>query len=568
MDARRVTAAATKRGEVIARVPVNLAAPGRPCRTCPSTVDDGPHRSVRCGRGMFVAVVRRVAMTHRSYGRWYLRMVRVVGALGRLGDMRARRFELRLLGSALVGAWGLAAVLVLLAYRPGGPLDIASASRCSCRSRSPSAGSCGRRWPAAATRTRWSWPWRRLAPPAAALDRRRAQPAPGARLPDADAVARGGLPVAARAGRDEPVRRLRPRAPDRRGDGAPAAPAARRGPPWRSRFTAVAGTAFAGAAIANEMALRDRTTPPAASRFGPTDAEAELPPCDGALPPGRAPASSPTSRGQIDGGAIGSVGPVRPAGRHELPLARLRGHGPRARPVRRRQLRWPGLDARRRGDGWATADAESVRDADPRPAGGPDGAGPRSRARPRRTAASRSSRARGPVAVASPWTARRSAAAFPQVRWLVGDADLGRWRGQLDYWVFVDGELGQVAGSVNGEAGAIEPEAIQATIEVFLTATERGARPGHLSSGPMTFEDEPERFGKRDRLARMLRVVDRPARLIPTGSGRRRSPVASASRPGPSTATCGRSRRRSASPSGPRAGCGASSARSSCRRSS
>src|ERR671910_323596 len=38
--------------------------------------------------------------------------------------MRARRLELRLLGSALAAAWGLAAVLVLLAYRPGGPLDL------------------------------------------------------------------------------------------------------------------------------------------------------------------------------------------------------------------------------------------------------------------------------------------------------------------------------------------------------------------------------------------------------------------------------------------------------------
>jgi len=64
-------------------------------------------------------------------------------------------------------------------------------------------------------------------------------------------------------------------------------------------------------------------------------------------------------------------------------------------------------------------------------------------------------------------------AAFPQVRWLVGEADLRGWRGQLDYWVFVDGELGQVAGSINGGAGEIEPEAIQATIEVFLTATDR-----------------------------------------------------------------------------------------------
>jgi hypothetical protein len=65
------------------------------------------------------------------------------------------------------------------------------------------------------------------------------------------------------------------------------------------------------------------------------------------------------------------------------------------------------------------------------------------------------------------------AAAFPQVRWLVGDADLHRWRGQLDYWIFLDGQLGQVAGSINGEAGGIEQEALLATVELRLTATER-----------------------------------------------------------------------------------------------
>ncbi len=36
--------------------------------------------------------------------------------------------------------------------------------------------------------------------------------------------------------------------------------------------------------------------------------------------------------------------------------------------------------------------------------------------------------------------------AFPQIRWLVGDADIHRWRGELDYWVFMDGQLGQVVG--------------------------------------------------------------------------------------------------------------------------
>ena len=63
---------------------------------------------------------------------------------------------------------------------------------------------------------------------------------------------------------------------------------------------------------------------------------------------------------------------------------------------------------------------------------------------------------------------------FPPVAWLVGDQDLERWRGQLDYWIFLDGALGQVAGSVNGEASGIEEEAIQGKIEVLLTATERG----------------------------------------------------------------------------------------------
>ena len=71
-------------------------------------------------------------------------------------------------------------------------------------------------------------PGRRLAPAAAAVDRRRAQSASGARIADADAVARGRLSLAARTGRDEPVRRFRPRPPARRRDRASTAAAARR----------------------------------------------------------------------------------------------------------------------------------------------------------------------------------------------------------------------------------------------------------------------------------------------------------------------------------------------------
>ena len=49
-----------------------------------------------------------------------------------------------------------------------------------------------------------------------------------------------------------------------------------------------------------------------------------------------------------------------------------------------------------------------------------------------------------------------------------------RWRGELDYWVFLDSQIGQVAGSVNGEASGVVPDALQGTVEVLLTATERG----------------------------------------------------------------------------------------------
>jgi hypothetical protein len=75
-------------------------------------------------------------------------------------------------------------------------------------------------------------------------------------------------------------------------------------------------------------------------------------------------------------------------------------------------------------------------------------------------------------------------AAFPQVAWLVGDADLARWRGQLDYWVFLDAEIGRIAGSVNGDAADLQTGALQATIRVDLTATDRDAAIRITPPGP------------------------------------------------------------------------------------
>jgi len=62
---------------------------------------------------------------------------------------------------------------------------------------------------------------------------------------------------------------------------------------------------------------------------------------------------------------------------------------------------------------------------------------------------------------------------FPQVTWLVGPASLKTWRGELDFWVFGDGEVGMVSGTINGAAQEILPHGLLATVWVKMTATDR-----------------------------------------------------------------------------------------------
>ena len=410
-------------------------------------------------------------MTHRSHANRYLRMrpthPSVDSAL-----MRARRFELRLLGGALVGAWGLAAVLVLLAYRPGGPLDLVVGITML----GPlGIAICGLVWPPVA-KGRDTYPMvvalgvgslLLLLPSIGgvlnqlqALGSQTLMPSLEAAYPwllallGTSLFAGFGLARRLDAGTALRPRRLRI------------------GSLVAFVFTAVAGTAFAGAAIANELALRDRTTPPAASRFGPTDADAELPACDDNISAGTTSRLVAHLRGQIDGRAIGTVdlsgGRVGTNFRWLAYVATDRELGSygAANFGGRAWIRTPG-------GGWGTADAEVVRQGtlDLQAVRTALARRSRSTAEDRGIEVIEGARARRCRVAVEGETFRQ---AFPQVEWLVGDADLSRWRGQLDYWVFVDGQIGQVAGSANGEAGEIQPEAIQATIEVFLTATERG----------------------------------------------------------------------------------------------
>ena len=109
---------------------------------------------------------------------------------GRLGPVRVRRFELRLVGAALVVGWTVAAALVLLAYRPGGPLDVLVGLTMAVPIAIAAAGTV---WPPV---TRGSgafaamvWLGHRRAALPGAVDRRPGRPAAGARVADAAPVA-------------------------------------------------------------------------------------------------------------------------------------------------------------------------------------------------------------------------------------------------------------------------------------------------------------------------------------------------------------------------------------------
>lgn len=70
--------------------------------------------------------------------------------------------------------------------------------------------------------------------------------------------------------------------------------------------------------------------------------------------------------------------------------------------------------------------------------------------------------------------------AFPPLQWLAGpearDALIATWRGDLDWWVFTDGQLGLARVRVGGPVPASWPVAgLQAVLQATLSATDRTA---------------------------------------------------------------------------------------------
>jgi hypothetical protein len=383
--------------------------------------------------------------------------------------VRVRRFELRLLAAVLTAAWAAAAALVIAGYRPGGPIDVLVGIAAL-----PAAlvAALALVWPPVARGDRPFWAIGGLGvaalllllPSIAGLVGQLQAGGPQTLLPSLEAsypwlLALGatalftGLGIARRVLGGTAVRRRR----------------LLLGIAIASGLTLAIGGGFAGVAIANDLALRDR--PALDSPFGPTDPSLTPPACDGAIAAGAAAHVGLVLSGQVD---LGSIGDVRLQG------VRSGSDSSWTADVATSTVLGTFGAARVGSRGWTFDTAGGWTQADPAALG----AGTldllvveTALTRGNRVAAEslgidfvEGARARHCRIAVDGETFR---AAFPQVAWLVGDDPMSRWRGDLDYWVFGDGEVGQVVGSISGEGASLTPKGIQGTVRVTMTATDR-----------------------------------------------------------------------------------------------
>ncbi len=384
--------------------------------------------------------------------------------------MRVRILELRLIAIALTGCWTLTAGVVLLGYRPGGPVDILVGLAAALPVTIALAGVA---WPPAThgARAFAAILWLGLGsllllvPSIADVSTQLVQRGAQTLLPSVEAAYPwalallgtslfAGFGIARRVLGETAMRRRR----------------LIRGIVVATLLATVAGGMFTAFAMANELALRGRPT--LSSRFGPTDTAKEPPLCDAPLSVGATARTELHLKGDIDGRSIGSVDLAGDRSGEDFrwlayaaTSSELGLHGA-ARIADNAWIREP-FGGWRRGSLseviTGEIDSQALRSA--------LSAGTRAAAELHGVDVIEGARARHcRIAIDGP--AFRQA--FPVIDWLVGDADMSIWRGELDYWIFLDGQLGLASGSVNGDAGAIREGALQATIRVDMSATDRG----------------------------------------------------------------------------------------------
>jgi hypothetical protein len=384
--------------------------------------------------------------------------------------VRVRTFELRLIALALAACWVVAAGLVLVAYRPGGPIDVAVGAAALLPA---IVALIGVRWPPVARGNRafTAMIWLAagsllvLVPSVADVTGQLGGRGAQTLLPSVETAypwVLGLIGTCLFTGFGLARRRL--------GESAMRRRRLIRGIALAALLTAGSTLVFGSVAMGNELALRDRVA--ASSRFGPTDVDGDPPLCDGAMGIGPSARIGVEIDGTLDGRSMGSITLGGDRNRADVrwlayvATSRELGiHGAavigRDTWIRDPFAAWQRSTPDTVGDAYLDVTAFRVAlSPEARAAAGTQGVGVIEGARARQCR----------ILIDGP-TFR---AAFPQVTWLVGDADLAHWRGELDYWVFLDGQIGRMAGSVNGDAADIQAGALQATIRVDLTATDRG----------------------------------------------------------------------------------------------
>ncbi len=384
--------------------------------------------------------------------------------------MRVRAIELRILAMVLVVLWFVVFGLVLIGYRPGGPIDLAVGLAAI----GPILiALVAVRWPplARGDRAFAATAWLGLAavllliPSIAGVVTQLVGRGPQTLLPSFEAAYPWAIALFATAlfaGLGVARRRL--------GGGALRRRRLAAGGLIAIAMVLAAGSVFSAVALVNELALGDR--PAIASRFGPTDPALEPPPCNGALTVGQTARLDLRLDGSIDDRRTGQVviGGIRDGSD-----VRWNGFAATRLLVGQVGAARVGDDAweRQPGRGWAPAPLAALdgRDLDVPLVDEALTPANRSVAEDRGLAYIEGARARHCRVTVDGETLRR---AVPEVDLLVGETDISRWRVDLDYWVFADGQLGQADGRATGPAGTLQEDALLATIRFRLTAVDRG----------------------------------------------------------------------------------------------
>ncbi len=384
--------------------------------------------------------------------------------------MRVRIIELRILGAVLASLWLVAFGLILWGYRPGGPADLLVGVAAGGPIVVAAAAVA---WPPVARNPRAfrliAWlalvPILLLVPSIAGLVSQIEGGGPQTLVPSAEAAYPWAVALLATgvfAGLGVARRRLGDRSPRRRrllaGVGLGVA------------ATLVTGTAFSVAAVYNEVSLIGK--PATTSRFGPTDPALGPPPCDGSLTAGATADVTLQMDVSVDGRPTGAL---TVSGQRSGMDIRWEGYVTsnvafgRIGFARIDQQAWRLLPGR----GWVALAPGAVQGSDMDRELLLEALTPPQRAvvEDAGLAYIEGARARHcRVALDGGILSR----AVPEASLLVGHADLSRWRGELDFWVFADGQLGQAIGFANGPGPELAPNALTAEVRFTLIAIDRG----------------------------------------------------------------------------------------------